>query len=1141
VENYQRVFAFDFRPMFRAPPHLRLVSLLTLFCVPVLCGRSAEAGRRSFNLPADAAENSLRRFATQSGMEVLFSRASTAGVMTNALQGDYLPFEAVTRLLAGTRLMATQEPRTGAIVVSRQRDSKQSSPAEADGALSQPPTKSMFNSPKSPRPLLAALAGWLAASTVTDAQVTTAPQGNAAAQAKDAVKLEAFVVTGSNIPTAADAVAVPVTIINQAEIERTGLGSNLLEVLQTRMPSFAGSGNLGATNGNTGGTSTFGGSQVSLRNLSTLVLLDGRRVPDSGASARGGRSFVDVNQFPLAAIQSVEVLTDGASAIYGSDAVGGVVNVKLKHDFQGLEVGGRYAMSTRDGDYTQQSSYLVAGVKSGAVSVTVSLSQSRISPLLQSERPFSNPQTGKSATISGALGQSSTAFPTAFLRPDLLSPSLATPTGPAAVFANLGALVASGIYQPSSVQPIADTFDLAPFVTLTIASRKKAFTLASTIKLIPDRLELFIEGVDSISDSSSQLGALGITTTVPVNAPYNPTRSSLFAAFRYTPAVRQAENAAELRRLVGGFRGKIGSGIQWEVGYNYNTNRLDNSLSGQYYTPNLQLALAGGYDASGNPLVGGRYARVFRGYTAPAGTTTLAQWQAALTPANSVVQPAIDLLARPEGLNPAVFDNINGSTVSRFEAGLTQIDARVSGSLFELPGGPLGAALGIDFRKEKLLGQPDENAYSSGPTSQRWQNGNLFNPIFRERTIDAGYAEIRVPVTSEQMNRPGMHLLELSAAYRFEKYSDAGASRVPKYGVRWRPVSDAFTFRGTFSEAFVAPSLFALFGPTTQGSTPAGVIQSVFGVPGFARQRTGANPDLKPSTAKTLSFGAVYSPKGIRGLTLGVDYIDVRQLSLVGTAGAAEILRSVDASGPSSPYAAQVGIGNFTTNPDPTLGATTRVTAPGQLSSLLLSGVSPNVVFVTDSRINIAGQKLKALDVSAAYEFPRSDFGKFNVSTTGTFALDYLFQALPTQSYYEYAGHVTNVVGGQGTIPGMKWFTALNWSRGNWASTLNHTFIDSVVDLGAGGITFATSTSLKRVPVPSYSSWDSSVSYMFRNFGSHPWAKMISGLKVTVGVNNLTDKMPPSARQAFGSDVGVDMATYSPIGRLWYMSAGLKF
>ena len=221
--------------------------------------------------------------------------------------------------------------------------------------------------------------------------------------------------------------------------------------------------------------------------------------------------------------------------------------------------------------------------------------------------------------------------------------------------------------------------------------------------------------------------------------------------------------------------------------------------------------------------------------------------------------------------------------------------------------------------------------------------------------------------------------------------------------------------------------------------------------------------------------------------------------------------------------------------------APTRITSAGQLSSLLLSGVSPNVVFVTDSRINIAGQKLKAVDVSANYEFPKSTFGNFNVSTAGTFFIDYQFQALPTQRYFEYAGHATTLAEGQGTIPGMKWFTALNWSRDRWSATLNNTYISSVVDLGAGGIIFANSSSLRRVSVPSYTSWDASVSYAFKNLGIPGWKKTLSGLKLTLGVNNLADRMPPMAPQAFGGDVGADLATYNPIGRLWYLSAGLKF
>ena len=156
-------------------------------------------------------------------------------------------------------------------------------------------------------------------------------QAPAAVKSEEPLKLEILVVrTGSNIPTAADAVAVPVVELGQQDIAETGLNSNLLEILRKRIPAFAGRSNAGNSNATNTNQSTAGGSQIALRNLDTLVLINGRRVATSGINANGGKSFVDINMIPAAAIERMEVLTDGASAIYGSDAIGGVVNIILK-------------------------------------------------------------------------------------------------------------------------------------------------------------------------------------------------------------------------------------------------------------------------------------------------------------------------------------------------------------------------------------------------------------------------------------------------------------------------------------------------------------------------------------------------------------------------------------------------------------------------------------------------------------------------------------------------------------------------------------------------------------------------------------------------------------------------------------------
>lgn len=995
------------------------------------------------------------------------------------------------------------------------------------------------------RAVLSLFAGACLAATAVGQTTAASSASNPANQpaAGDRVTLDKFIVTGSNIPTATDAVAVPVTILGRFDLEQTGLDTNLLEILQKRMPIFAGNGNLGVTNSNVGANSTYGGSQASLRNLDTLVLLNGRRLPENGANARGGRSFVDVNQIPLSAVQSIEVLTDGASAIYGSSAVGGVVNIKLRSDFNGVEVGGRYGFSTREGDYEEKSAYIVAGAKRNGIAMTVSASWSDITPLYQSDRPFSSPIVGRTATISGAVSPTSANFPSHVLRSDLVSPSRAVPTGTAATAADLAALQAAGIYQASSFQPIADSFDLSPLVTLTLESKKKAGSLAGTFDLIPKTVELFVEGMYSKSESFSQLAAQPVTATVPINSPYNPTRSSMFAAFRYVPAPRQFDNTGELQRIVGGLRGRILDRYHWEVGYNHNKNQLSNKVHNVLYNPNLQLAIAGGFNAQGQPQAGGRFARVFNSFAgAPPSTTTLAQWQAAITPANSVVQPALDIFARPAGVDPASIANIFSFSSAVFDAKLRQIDARIAGNVLDLPGGPLGVAVGAAIMTEELIGEPDPNSYSSGPTAARWNGATFFNPFSRDRDIDSAFAEVRLPVFGEANRIPGFNVLELTAAYRYEDYSDAGTSKVPKYGIRWRPISDDLTIRATYSEAFSAPSLFSLFGPTTQGFTAVAVIPNVFGINGQAQARGGSNSNLKPSTAETYSVGVVYSPKAVKGLTMSVDYIEIEQLELVGSAGSTEILRSVDTLGTASPYVAQVAIDNWPTNPDPLRPAARAITGPGQLSGYLRAGNSANNIFLTDSNINIAGQKVKALDVALNYELPWKEYGRFNVGTTGTFFLDYKFQALPSQPYFEYAGHVTNGgTGAQGAVPGMRWYSTVAWQSGPWSAHAGHTYIDDLVDIGPGGITFVSSSTLRRRPVEAYSVVDAAVGYTFaRQPSDTGWRRWVGGMRLTVGVNNISDEMPSLSPQAF-NESNADVSTYSPIGRLWYVSAQYKF
>jgi hypothetical protein len=181
---------------------------------------------------------------------------------------------------------------------------------------------------------------------------------------------ERIVVTGSYIPTAETVTASPVDTLSQQDVKISG-AEDVLTVLQRRNPDFVGAGNIGQTNANIASGGTLGGSVIAIRGFPSLVLFEGRRIADSAAIAVGGVQFSDVNLFPTTLISRIEVLKDGASALYGSEAVGGVVNIFLKDNYQGAELGFRYG-TTVEGAVAERRGYLVAGVGNDTTQITAS-------------------------------------------------------------------------------------------------------------------------------------------------------------------------------------------------------------------------------------------------------------------------------------------------------------------------------------------------------------------------------------------------------------------------------------------------------------------------------------------------------------------------------------------------------------------------------------------------------------------------------------------------------------------------------------------------------------------------------------------------------------------------------------------------
>ncbi len=879
--------------------------------------------------------------------------------------------------------------------------------------------------------------------------------------------LEKFTVTGSYLSPAANSVAIPVIKIDAKAIENSGDNSNVLEILRKTVPQFSGNGNIGSQNANVGSGSTNGGSQVSLRNTSTLVLINGRRSAYNPVSASGGFSFVDVNMIPVAAIQRIEVLADGASAIYGTDAVAGVVNIILKTNYEGFEAGGRYGYATSKGHAAERSGYVVGGVSDGKTSITLSAEFMKEDPIFNYERPYSDPTYG-TPTFAGAVNVGANYY---YLDPSKNAPTV-TPGGlPAAT------LVANGTYSGPRIQ--GDTFkffNLAQYVTQTVQNERKSMTLAfdhkwaDLFKVFGDVMVVQTQTYSQINGqpiNSSALAALPAGsapgaggTTIPAGLYGNPFNVAVTARNRLVDHPRQYLNDTQGVRGVLGIGGEILNNWKWEAAATYN--------------------------------------RITQDYQNPGVINNLAL-------ANAIVTGKFNFFARQQAAGAT--DGVVGTATGGFISTLRNYDARVTGKLFDLPAGPLDIAVGAEQRKESLSAVADPLSQLDPVTGQLgWNGATTLYPFDSNRTIGGIFAEVRVPVAKDL---PGAHVLEVSGAVRKEFYSDTSNPTVPKFSIRYLPIDDQLAFRGTYSKSFSAPSLFQLFGPVSIGFTDPFTLTRANGTTVANLQtnsQSGANPDLKPSKAKNYTLGFVYSPKALRGFSISVDYWNIKQTDLINSIPTSTLLQDVEKNGANSKYVDVVRFGSFTGR---------KATAPGQIGTAV-----PDDVYVTAKNVNIANQDLDGYDVSLKYDTKIENVGRFNFASNIGFYNHYTHVDVPGDASQETVGKSTIY---NGTIPRWSSYSSVDFTRDNYGAVLGWRSIPKVTDDEDG------------TTVGKFNTIDAAVSYTIG--GKNKW---LSGLKVTLGANNVFNKFGPLDPTIF-SDSNVDTATYGAKGRFVFIDLKYKF
>lgn len=886
-------------------------------------------------------------------------------------------------------------------------------------------------------PLAASVAfGLTATSQAQDASAPAEPE-----------KMEKVVVTGSNIPTAETVAIAPVDVLSAEAIERSGAGGNL-EILAKKLPSTVGSGNFGMSRGN-GGDGTVG---ISLRGVpgGTLLLINGRRTANQ-----------DLNAIPLGSIERIEILKDGGSSIYGADAVAGVVNVIMKKNFTGTEVYGRYG-NTTESDTGEQTYSFVTGSSTENTSVTIGGSYFRVNSLYSADRSRSRPDPTDPNQTSG------TSNPGRIRSSD--SAAAGVIPGGGLVYRGAPGTTGTSISQYTAYDASTDRFNYGLYTPAIRDAERYSIFGNGEQRLSGEWLKFFTEAYYTKSWSYNQLAASPIVfvnnTTptspdgivIPADHPNNvfgvPINNMAYRPVELGPRIDEQDY--DIFRFVSGLRGQIG-----DSSWNYETALLYTKQSGV----NLQ-----GNDISRTGL-----------------------------------EQAINSKVDGQAFNPfgnganskAVLDGIRLNHYTFTEDELFLWDAKVNGEVVQLPAGPLGLALGTEFRQETGRYTPD--------SSLIYGNVVAFNsslPYEGQRDVWAGFYEVNVPILGgEDFDLPLFHQFSVNTSGRFEDYSDFGNQFVPKIGLIWKPIDESFAIRASYSESFTAPGFGDLYSPI-QESYPElrNPVKAAANDPeAFEQIRTFymGNPQLAPTESENITVGGVYTPPFIKTLTLGVDYFKIEQEGVPGSVDQYILDQNYADGGPYNPNA------SFATN-------------------VVFDPASSNYNALYAPTLNLSKREISGLDFSAVYQWDTDKVGMFTLSGYATYYLTFEQENIPGDGMTDRLGNFIDPSQGfgLGSLPRFKGVFSLFWDYQKFQVGVTANYILSYLDDTAA-------IGYERT-IDDYLTFDLQASYTL------PY-----DVRLTAGCLNIADEEPPLVVGAFADNY--DRDTHDLRGRFWYVEASKKF
>jgi outer membrane receptor protein involved in Fe transport len=897
--------------------------------------------------------------------------------------------------------------------------------------------------------------------------------------AEDENIVEEIVVTGSRIRRADIDSPSPVTVITRQEIENKGITD--VGYLLQRMPSMSGS-PIGTTTNNGGN----GSVQVDLRGLGpirTLTLVNGKRTVDGG----------DYQTIPATMIERVEILKDGASAIYGADAVAGVVNIITRSDYEGFTVEA-YTADFQDMDSGAQNSLnLIAGKSFDGGNFMFGAEYVDQEEAYQSDAPWDYFQNSWYIYPGGCENQLTAPYDGTTSGGCYIIGSSRIPESRLA-FADQGTFINEGnglipydgrSYNYAPVNYIQTpyertnifgniNYDLTDDIELTAevrySSRKSSQELAPQPYNSPT--DPSYQGVFE-GNAFSGISEDNYYLTQAIDA-YNLTPEGIAGPLRYEPVRdarrRMVETTRRFEQDVDQLQvNVVASGefmdMNWEVYYNKGWQDSTSTDYGQFFGPNLGKAMGPSADLNGdgNP-----------------------ECYADISDPSSLISGCVPMnfFGGPGALTPEMIAYVGVVLVDTFEGEQDQWGFNVSGNGWELPGGPMGWAAGYEYRKEQATFIPDSGKQKDEVT------GNTGAGTEGSYKTDSIYGELLLPIFDN-----GIQSLDFTAGMRYDDFDTFGSESTYQVGVELYLMED-LKFRATDGEVFRAPSIGEAFAgqvdsfptykdpciPAAGSPLPPGCAQVGLQLDSQLLARVGGNPDLEPEFGDTFTAGIVWTPEFELGsLSVTVDYWETELENMISSLGVNYILDDC--------YNALNS------------GSCGLITRRSDYS----------IAQVLDGPLNVALETAGGIDTEVRFIFD-TDIGQFDTALIWSHMTERDREAFPGDSTEDNVGRYT----GSDAFAEDKLNYSIDWMRGNFRVAYLGEYISELKSDDAFGVGYTQKV-------------DSQLYHDLTFKYTHP----DSGVSISTGINNVTDEEPPYIDLGFNAKT--DPSTYRLFGRGYFV------